>query len=274
MQCFAAWALWFLGQPDQALARIQEALTLARELTEPHGLAHAHLFVTILHQFRREERMAQVHAEACLVVAREHGLVMYQAMATVMRGWALIPQGRHEVAIEQMRQGREALEATGTELLRPHFSGLLAEALAKAGQTEAGLRTLEGALAGAQATGEGAYEAELYRLKGEVLLSSAAGSVNAVTSAADAAVEAQAKACFDHAIRIAREQKAKSWELRASMSIARLYQTQGKHKEARTLLKQIYGKFTEGFATTDLREAKVLLDELGQPQSTQTAARN
>ena len=170
MQCFAAWALWFLGQPDQALARIQEALTLARELAEPHGLAHAHLFVTILHQFRREERMAQVHAEACLVVAREHGLVMYQAMATVMRGWALIHQGRHEVAIEQMRQGLEALEATGTELLRPHFSGLLAEALAKAGQTEAGLRTLEGALAVAQGTGEGAYEAELYRLKGEVLL--------------------------------------------------------------------------------------------------------
>jgi predicted ATPase len=196
-----------------------------------------------------------VHAEACLAIAREHGLLMYQAMATVMRGWALIHQGRHEVAIEQMRQGLEALEATGTELLRPHFSGLLAEALAKAGQTEPALRTLEGALAVAQGTGEGAYEAELYRLKGEVLLIPAAGSANAATSGrADAAVQAQAEACFDHALRIAREQKAKSWELRASMSIAR-HIRHSKHKARTCRLRQF-----AGFATTVAR-AKVLIDE-------------
>ena len=278
MQCFAAWALWFLGQPDQALARIQEALTLARELAEPHGLAHAHLFVTILHQFRGEERMAQVHAEAVLAVGHEHGLVMYEAMAKVMRGWALVYQGRPEVAIEQIRQGLAALQATGTELLRPHFLALLAEALFKGGQTEEGLRTLEEALAIAQGSGEGAYEAELYRLKGEVLLIQAArpgfqrtATTGKAIAQDDAAIRAQAKSCFRHAIRIAQEQKAKSWELRASMSIARLYQGQGRHKEARALLTQIYRKFTEGFATADLREAKALLDELAEPQSTQSA---
>ena len=270
MQCFAAWALWFLGEPDQALARIQKALTLARDLGEPHGLAHAHLFVTTLHQFRREERMAQVHAEAVLAVAREHGLVLYQAMATVMRGWAVLQQGRHEVAIEQMRQGLAALQATGTELLRPQFLGLLAEAFARAGQPEEGLRKLDEALVNAQRNGEGVYEAELFRLKGEILLIQSAATGNAMDRH-DTTVWAQAQSCFDQAIRIAQKQKAKSWELRASMSIARLYQRQGRDKEARTLLSGIYRRFTEGFATTDLREARALLDELAEPPSAQRA---
>ena len=123
MRCFAAWALWFLGQPDQALDRMQEALTLARELSEPHGLAHALFFAAILHQLRREERMAQEHAEAAIAISSEHGLVMYQAQATITRGWALIEQGRQEEAIEQMRQGLAAYQATGTELLTSALLG-------------------------------------------------------------------------------------------------------------------------------------------------------
>jgi predicted ATPase len=269
MPCFAAWAFWFLGQPDQAADRIQEALTLARELSEPLSLAHALLFAAILHQLRREEHLAQEHADAAFAVSSEHGLALYQAMATVMQGWALFKQGRHEEAIEQMRQGLAALQATGTELVRPHFLGLLAEALGKNGQAEEGLSLLEEALAVAQRGGERYYEAELYRLKGEALLIQAAGQgFSRAAIVGKAAIEdepttvAQAEACFNQSIEIAQRQKAKSCELRAVMSMARLYQNQSKQKEARTLLARTYNRFTEGFATTDLREAKALLDEL------------
>ncbi|MFY9572887.1 MAG: AAA family ATPase [Blastocatellia bacterium] len=267
-RCFAAWALWFLGQPDQALDRIHEALTLARELSEPPGLAHASLFAAILHQLRREERLAQEHAEAVLAISSEHGLVMYQAQATITRGWALIEQGRREEAIEQMRQGLVAYQATGTELLRPHFFALLAEALGKAGQAEEGLRLFEQALSEAQRNGDAFYVAELYRIKGELLLMQASGrrvslaaTVGNAVFAAEPAV-AQAEGCFSQSIKIAQHQKAKSWELRAVMSVARLYQNQGKREEARRLLTRIYSSFTEGFDTVDLREAKALLDEL------------
>jgi predicted ATPase len=267
MRCFAAWALWFLGRSDQSLWQMQEALVLARELAEPHGLAHAHLFVGFLHQYRREERLAQVHAEAVLTIANEHGLVMYQAMATVLRGWALIYQERNEVAIEQMRHGLAALQITGTELLRPHFLGLLAEGLGKAGQTEEGVRTLQEALALAQGNGEGAYEAELYRLKGEMLLLQSARP-----GFSRPATVAQAEACFHHAIRTAQEQAAKSWELRAVMSMARLYQSQDRQDEARTLLTTIYSSFTEGLATADLRDAQAMIEELSESQSSERAS--
>ena len=272
MPCFAAWALWFLGQPDQALSRIEEALTLARELSEPLSLAHALLFAAILYQLRREEQMAQEYADAAFAVSSEHGLVLYQAMSTVMKGWALLKQGRHEEAIERMRQGLAALQATGTELVRPHFLGLLAEALGLARQPEEGLRTLEEALSVAQRGGEAYYEAELYRLKGEMLLIQAAGRGSSrAAPRGKAAIEAettadgQAEACFNQSIKIAQKQKAKSWELRAVMSMARLYQKQSKQKEARTLLTYTYSRFTVGFATADLREAKALLDELSEP---------
>ena len=268
-RCFAAWALWFLGQPDQALHRIHEALTLAHKLSEPHGLAHALLFAAILHQLRREERLAQEHAEAVLAVSSEHRLVMYKAQSTITLGWALIEQGRPEEAIEQIRQGLAAYQATGTQLLRPQFFALLAEALDKADQPEEGLRVLEEALVVAHRNGDASYLAEIYRIKGELLLMQAAsrGLSRAATSGtvvveSQPPAAAQAEGCFRHSIKIARQQKAKSWELRAVMSLARLYQNQGKQEEARDLLAQIYNRFTEGFDTVDLREAKALLDEL------------
>ena len=258
MRCFGAWALWFLGLPDQALNRIQEALSLARELSEPHGLAHALFFAAILHQLRREERLAQEHAEAAIAVAREHGMVMYQALATMTRGWALIEQGWEEEAIEQMRQGLAAHQATGANLMCPHFLALLAEALAKTRQSGEGLHVLEEALEIALRTGEGSYQAELYRLKGERLLTQSKGRSDAQSARSLADVED----CFNQSIRIARLQKAKSLELRAVRSAARLYQHQRKRKEARDILAPVYESFTEGFDTVDLREARALLAEL------------
>ncbi|HSB09874.1 MAG TPA: AAA family ATPase [Blastocatellia bacterium] len=271
MRCFAAWTLWFLGQPDQALERIQEAQTLARELSEPNGLAPAFFFAAILHQLRREARLAQECAEAALAVSREHGLVLYQAMATIIRGWALIEQGRQEEAIEQMSQGLAAHRATGTQVICPHFLALLAEALGQNGQAEEGLRISDEALVMADRNGEAYYRAELYRIKGELLLMQAAGrGLSRAATGGEAVFEAgppavtQAEGCFEQSIKIAQQQKAKSLELRAVMSVARLYQNQGKREEARSLLTEIYRSFTEGFDTVDLREAKVLLDELSQ----------
>jgi DNA-binding winged helix-turn-helix (wHTH) protein/predicted ATPase len=269
MPCFAAWALWFLGQPDQSLGRIGEALTLARKLSEPHGLAHALCFAAILHQLRREERMALEHAEAAIAVSHEHGLVLYQAMATVTRAWALSKQGRQQEPIEQMRQGIAAHQATGTEVILPHFLALLGEALNKTGQVEEGLCILEEALAVVHRNGECYYLAELYRLKGELLLAQSAGRGGSRAAVGrKAVVEAEppafanAERCFSQSIEIAQRQAARSLELRVVMSLARLYQKQGKQQQARGLLAQIYDRFTEGFDTVDLREAKVLLDEL------------
>ncbi|HEX6731468.1 MAG TPA: hypothetical protein VF074_15695, partial [Pyrinomonadaceae bacterium] len=262
-----AWVLWFLGLPDQSLQRIQEGLTLARDLSEPNGLAHAFCFAAILYQLRREHQMAQEHAEADIAVSREHGLVMYHAMATVIHGWSIFEQQRREEAIEEIRAGLEALQTMGTEFVRPHFLGLLAEALGKARQAEEGLRVLEEALALTHE--QQCYVAELYRIKGELLLmqitdpgvSRAATSQNAAVAPEQPRI-AQAEECFYQSIKIAQQQQAKSWELRSVMSLARLYQKQGKQEEARRLLTKVYGSFSEGFDTADLREAKTLLDEL------------
>jgi len=269
MPSHAAWALWFLGQPDKALERMNGALTLAHELSEPHGLAHALFFAAILYQLRREPRIAQELAEEAVTVSSEHGLVLYEAMATTIRGWALNEQGRQEEGIEQMRQGIAANQATGTAVGRPRFLAMLAQALGRQGQTEEGLGLLEEAMAIIGRNGERYYQAELYRLKGELLLKqSTVGGLSRATTYGKAFVESEPEAVtnaeesFHHAIKIAQRQNAKSWELRAVMSLARLYRNRGKQQQARSLLMQIYDRFTEGFKTVDLREAKTLLDEL------------
>lgn len=271
IRCHAAWTLWFLGHPDEALERIQEALMLARELSEPHGLAHALYFAAFLHHLRREERLAQEHAEAAIGVSSENGLALYEAMATIARGGALTEQGQEEEGVEQMRQGLAAHQATGAELARSHFLALLGEALGRNGQAEEGLRLLDEALGLADRDGEicSPHQAELYRIKGELLLMQATSrDLSRVAAGGGAVVKpeppevAQAEGCFSRSIKIARRQKAKSWELRAVMSLARLYQNRGRMEEARDLLTHIYDRFTEGFDTADLREAKALLDEL------------
>jgi DNA-binding winged helix-turn-helix (wHTH) protein/predicted ATPase len=238
MRCFASWALWFLGKPDQAMSRIQEALTLARELSEPYGLALAFFFSSILHQLRREEVLAQQHAEAALTVATEHGLALYHAMTKIALGWALNEQGQRE-GIEQMRRGIEGHQATATQVLLPHFMALLAEGLGKSGRAEEGLRVAEEALAVVDRNGEAYYQAEICRIRGQLSRG------------------AEAEDWFREAIQIAQKQEAKSWELRAAMSLARLNRNEG-----RSLLENVYGTFTEGFDTRDLADARALLDEL------------
>ena len=244
MPCFAAWAFWLLGLPDQALTRIEEAVALADELREPQGLAHAFFFATVLHHLRRDLRMTEHYAEAVVDISREHGLVLYQAMATLMQGSTLSERGREREGIERMREGLAALDETGTALVRPHFLALLATALSKVQQTEEAHRRLDEAVTMVTNNGERYFEAELYRLKGELLFTEG--------------TPANAEQCFKRSMEIAESQKARSWQLRTAMSLARLYGKPGK-------LREVYGSFTEGFDTADLREATALLQAATNP---------
>jgi predicted ATPase len=255
MRCHGAWTLWFLGKPDRALVPMNQALAVARDLSEPHGVAHTLYFAAILHHFRREPRLAQEFTEASLDVSSEHGLVLYEASAKVLRGWALAQQGLEEDGIALMREGLAAHQATGTEMARPHFLSLLAEALGKAHQPEEGLRLLEEALALIAGKGEKCYLAEVYRVRGELILMRA----ERVVVHPEQPAVSEAEACFRQSIKIAQQQRAKSYELRTSMSLARLYQKLNKQEEARDLLAPIFSSFTEGFDAGDVNEARVLL---------------
>jgi adenylate cyclase len=245
-----ALALWGLGYPDQALQTSHEALTRAQELAHPFSVAYALCFAGELHQRRREVQAAQERAEAEMALCTEQGFAYYWARARILRGWALAEQGQGAEGIGQMRQGLMAERATGAESHRPYFLALLGRGHGHAGQTEEGLHVLAEALVVVRHTGECVYQAELHRLQGELLLALSADN------------HAEAEGCFHQALTVARRQQAKSWELRASMSLARLWQRQGKRADARQLLAPIYDWFTEGFDTADLQEAKTLLEEL------------
>jgi len=247
---YAAWALWYLGYPDQGLARNQEAVILARQSAHPFSLGFALSGSAVFHQFRLEMQAVQEHAEAAMRLAKEQGFPYWMAFGAILRGWVLVCQGQTREGIEQMHQGLMDYHATGAEALRPYFLALLADVHGMLGEPEAGLAVLAEALTLEETTGERWCEPELYRLKGELLLQQSSDN------------HPEAESCFQQAIRIAQHQQAKSWELRAATSLARLWQQQGKRQEAYDLLAPIYGWFTEGFDTADLQEAKTLLEEL------------
>jgi class 3 adenylate cyclase/predicted ATPase len=253
VRCLAvvAGVLWCLGYPAQAVQRSQEALAQAQALAHPYSLTVHQHFAAWLHQRRRDAPAVQAEAEALLTLAAAQGFSLSVGYGTCWRGWALAVQGQDKAGITQMRQGMSAALATGQTVTRPLWLVLLAEAAGHAGQVAEGQRLLAEALTVLEANGQGDLLAEAYRLQGELLLRQATPDA------------AQAEACFQQALTIARRQQAKSWELRAAMSLARLWQQQGKRAEAYDLLAPVYGWFTEGFDTADLQEAKALLEELG-----------
>ena len=215
---------------------------------------------------RREVPVAGERAEAAVTLSIEQGFPVWSAFGTILRGWALAEQGQGEEGIAQIRQGLADYRATGTGAFWPYWLALLAEQCGKTGQTEAGLSVLAEAMALASKNSQRHCEAELYRLKGELTLqkvqvSGSKCQINDLQSAFHN-LQSEAEKCFWKAIEIARRQQAKSWELRAVISLSRLWQHQGKKEEARQLLAEIYGWFTEGFDTADLQEAKALLEEL------------
>jgi TOMM system kinase/cyclase fusion protein len=247
---YAALALWYLGFPEQALQRCREMLKLAHELSHPFSLAHAFYFASLLHQHRREVNDARECAEAAIALATKHGLTLYVVRGRLQRSWALTEQGQLAEGIDQMRQSLTTYRGTGSGLVLPYFLARLAEAYGKEQHIEAGLHLLDEALTLVDKHGECWWEAELHRLKGVFRLQQAVSDAK------------QAEACFQQALGVAHRQQAKSLELRAAMSLSRLWQQQGKQAEARELLAPIYGWFTEGFDTADLQEAKTLLEEL------------
>src|SRR5262249_22264245 len=202
-----------------------------------------------LHQHRGEWRAAQARAEALMALAREQGFPLWEAGGRILRGWALAEQGQLAEGLAQIQQGIAAWRATGAELGRSYYLVLLAEAYKKQRQAEAALGALAEALAVVHQHGERYWEAELHRLKGELLLLQAAESRDA-------------EACFRQALDVAYRQGAKSLELRAALSLGRRWQRQGRRAESRQLLADLYSWFTEGFDTVDLQEAKGLLAAL------------
>jgi predicted ATPase len=245
---YAAFALWRLGYPDQALKRNHEALTLAWELSHPFSISFSLHFAAALHQFRRERQLTQERAEAVIALSKEQGFAQRLAGGTILRGWVLTEQGQIEEGIAQIHQGMAAWQAIGGKIGRTHWFALLAETYRKAGWAEEGLSVLAKGLAAVHKSGERPWEAELYRLKGELVLTLSGEN------------HAEAEACFRQALDVARRQRAKSLELRAVISLCRLWWQQGKKEEARQLLAEVYSWFTEGFETADLREAKALLE--------------
>jgi len=246
----AAEVLGLLGYPDQALRRSQDALSLARELSHPSSIAHALSFAAWFHQLRGEQEAVQARVAEAMSLATEQGFSPRRALADFLQGWLLVEQGHRETGIVQMIDAKAAGRAVASGRWDAHIAALLSDTYGKEGQTAEGLRVVNEELSRLQITGARFYEAELYRIKGELLLRQAVPD------------KELAETCFDKAIEVARRQQAKSLELRAAMSMSRLWQRQGTKAEAQKLLGEVYGWFTEGFDTADLKQAKLLLEEL------------
>jgi class 3 adenylate cyclase/predicted ATPase len=247
---FLGRVLWHLGYPDQALANAKQAVAIAETVSHPVSRASALSWAAALHQLRGEVSRAREVAEIDLALTAEEFIPFFRAHAVMLRGWALVEEGQGEEGIAQLHEGYAGYRAIGAQIECSHWLALMAETYHDTGRPAEGLRAIAEALDHVAQTGIVYYEAELHRMDGQLRLR------------LDAADEQRAEMSFRRALEIARQQQAKSWELRAATSLARLWGEQGRRREGRDLLAPIYGWFTEGFNTADLKEAKALLDEL------------
>ena len=257
---FLVLTLWIQGYPEQARERSIEALALAQKLAYGPTLAFSLTYAAQLHQLRRESSLAGERAEAVITVSTEHGLPYWLAWGMLLCGWVMCAQGNLQDGIAQMRQGLDAQRAAGGADQRPYFLALIADGYWRIGESATALGMLDEAVSIVEKSGEHCYEAELYRLKGCF----ATGGANNEWAAS--ARDSEAADCFHKAIAAARRQGARSLELRAASDLARLLQRQGKKADARQALSEVYERFTEGFDTADLRDAKALLDALDAPR--------
>jgi DNA-binding winged helix-turn-helix (wHTH) protein/predicted ATPase len=250
-----AWALWLLGYPDQAVARREQGITLAEELSHPFSLAFALVEALVLHEWLEETQAVRRRAERLRGVCQDYGFPMWMATAVLFGAVALVDRRPMIDSITKLREGLGSWRATGAGIFVPYFLSLLARAYARNGQIGAGLETIAEALDRVEQTGERIWEAELYRLKGRLILDQGQASPAP-------GVPAKAEECFQQALAIAREQGARSLELRAAVNLARLWHQHGKTAAARQALAEICDWFTEGFDTADVKEARALLGEL------------
>lgn len=248
---FAAQTLWALGYPDQALRYSQEASTLAEALAHPQSVAFAQYYAARMHMLRRELGPTIACTEAALALTAAQQFPYYHGLAFFLRGWALVREGQTQAGVAQMHSGFQEALATGAALIQPLFLTLFAEVAGAAGDLAEAHRLLtevEGIVA---VSAQHFYTAEVARLRGTFFLQQAKPDVLQATTA------------FQQALHLARQQQAKSWELRAAMALARLWDQQGKRVEAYHLLAEVYEWFTEGFDIADLQEAKALYQTLG-----------
>jgi predicted ATPase len=243
-------ALWLLGYPDQALARSRDLIAAAEQISSSYTLAAAHYFCARFHQFRRDVELTRLHAETTLSICKEQGLPFFEAAATIFQGWAIAMQHHYGEGMMWIEQGWKVLQASQGRLWRAYFLACKAEACAANRQFVSGLQALDAAFAYRRDTEDCCWDAECYRLRGELLLA-------ATPDAAPAA-----ETCLQQALDIARQQQAKALELRAGTSLARLWHDQGNSAAARALLAPLHAWFSEGFDTSDLQEAAALLSEL------------
>jgi predicted ATPase len=248
---YLSWDLFALGHPEQARARAEAALARARELAHPASLGFALFFASALSQLAGDRRAVQERTEALLALASEQGFAYWAACALVLEGWLLADREWASERIARIRQGIAAYRATGAVHFDPYFLGLLAQAQRGEGQVPEAEETVTEGLDMVRRTGERYYEAELLRLRGELLLAKPMPDPIAAERSLVEALEA------------ARRQRARMWELRAATTLAQHRRDQGRAREARNLLAPVYGWFTEGFDAPDLQEAKAMLDELG-----------
>ena len=249
--------LWLLGYPDQALQQANAAVTLAHDRMHPLSVGLAYMVAGMTHRWRGETVATLGQAEALLAVSHEHDLTTFVGGGHLLMGWARAEQGQDAEGVAQMRQGLQ-LHADKQALSLPCWMSLLGDTYRRTGQVEEGLALVGEALSLVGQTEERYYEAELHRLQGELLLN----DERRAPKAGIRSRETEAEACFQQALDVACQQEAKSLELRAAMSLARLWQRQGKTTQARALLASVYDWFTEGFDTADLKDAKALLDEI------------
>ena len=246
IQAWLSYALWLLGLPDQSLAQGSEAVTRAEELADAPSLALALTIAgAVVHSLRREGGAVRESTERLQRLVLDKKLAAYEPWVDCFAGWLLVGQGRPAAGLAQMRAGMASLRT-----FRPFQLLLLAGACSQAGQIREGLEALDEALDLVEKTGARPHEAELHRLRGELLLREGGGRGQ------------EAEACFRRALAVAGRQAARSWELRAAMSLARLWRAQGRRGEARAQLAGVYGWFSEGFGSPDLVEARALLEEL------------
>lgn len=253
-QSYRALLLWAQGYADQAREETTQALAFAQDQAHPYGRAVTLSLATQCALVCRDEKMTQERAETLIALSREQAFPSYWALGEILRGLALTEQGQPEEGLAQMRQGLVRYRTTQTSMGLPGFLTHFAAAYIEAGQKQAGLTVLAEAEETMHRQGERLIEAELYRVKGELLLMQPMQEQGAK-------IEIEPESCFHKALEVAQRQGAKSLELRAAMSLGRLWQQQGKRKQAYELLSEIYDWFTEGFDTADLKEAKTLLEE-------------
>ena len=248
---------WFLGYPARARERTRKQLSLARELAQPRMLAYALYGAAATSVLYRDAVVTRQHSDELIALSAKEGFPHWAARGKIYRGWAQVATGQGPGGIAEMREGIAA-QGPGPEIWQSYFHGLLADALGMLGQPREALAALDDAFAAMERSQQRVVDAELYRMRGELELLASREQSPAVTEAG----RLEADRWFQKAIEVARRCQARSFELRAAMSLARLWAGQGRRAQARRVLGDAYASFTEGFESADLREAKALLVEL------------